>query len=49
MPSVNPSDRNSQDIIVHRRTARSQESSRCPVIKAANANANGIVIPTNPV
>ena len=49
MPSVNPSVRNSHDIMVQRRTARSHESSRCPVIKAAIPNANGMVIPTNPV
>ena len=49
MPSVRPNDRNSQPTIVQRRTARSHESSRCPVISAAMPNANGIVIATNPM
>ena len=49
MPSVRPNDRNSQPIIVQRRTASSHESSRCPVMSAARPNANGIVIPTKPV
>ncbi len=49
MPSVRPSVRKSQLTIVQRRTARSQESSRWPVMSAAMPNANGIVIPTNPV
>src|SRR3954466_11606104 len=49
MPSVRPNVRNSQPIMVQRRTARSHESSRWPVISAAMPNANGIVIPTKPV
>ncbi len=49
MPSVNPKDRNSQPIIVQRRTARSHESSRCPVTSAAIPNAYGMVIATKPV
>ena len=49
MPSVRPNDRNSQLTIVQRRTARSHESSRWPVISAAMANAYGMVMPTNPV
>ena len=49
MPSVRPSERKSQAIMVQRRTARSHESSKWPVINAAIANANGMVIPTNPV
>ena len=49
MPSVRPKERNSQLNIVQRRTARSHESSRWPVISAAMPNANGIVMPTNPV
>src|SRR6266850_3316678 len=49
IPSVRPSDRNSQLTIVQRRTARSHESSRWPVMSAAMQNANGMVIPTNPV
>ena len=49
MPSVRPNDRNSQPIIVQRRTARSQESSRWPVNSAAMPNAYGIVIATNPM
>ena len=49
IPRVSPSDRNSHETMVHRRTARSQESSRYPVISAAIPNANGMVIPTNPV
>ena len=32
--------------IVQRRTARSHESSRYPVISAAMPNANGMVMPT---
>ena len=49
MPSVSPNDRNSQPIIVQRRTARSHESSRWPVMSAAMPNAYGIVIATNPM
>ena len=49
MPSVRPNVRNSQLTIVQRRTARSHESSRCPVMSAAMQNANGIVMPTKPV
>ena len=49
MPSVSPNDRNSQPIIVQRRTARSHASSRWPVISAAIPNAYGIVIATKPV
>ncbi len=48
MPSVSPNDRNSQPSIVQRRTARSQASSRCPVMSAASPNANGIVMATKP-
>jgi len=46
---VRPKERNSQLNIVHRRTARSHESSRCPVMSAAMPNAKGIVMPTKPV
>ena len=49
MPSVRPNDRNSQPIIVQRRTARSHESSRWPVISAAMPKAYGIVIATSPM
>ncbi len=49
MPSVRPSDRNSQLTIVQRRTARSQESSRWPVMSAAMPKAYGMVIPTKPM
>ncbi|MND08322.1 hypothetical protein D3C83_308680 [compost metagenome] len=49
MPRQRPIDRNSHEIIVQRRTARSHESSRWPVMSAAIPNANGIVSPTNPV
>src|SRR6185369_9772653 len=49
MPRNNPIDRNSQANIVQRRTARSHESSRSPVISAAMPNANGIVMPTKPM
>jgi hypothetical protein len=49
MPSVRPNVRNSQPIIVQRRTARSHASSRCPVISAAMPNAYGIVIATKPM
>ena len=48
MPSVRPSDRKNHENIVQRRTARSQESSSCPVMSAAMPNANGIVSPTKP-
>ena len=48
MPSVRPNDRNSQETIVQRRTARSHESSRRPVMSAAMQNAYGMVIPTKP-
>ena len=37
MPSVRPNDRNSQLNIVQRRTARSHESSRWPVIERRDA------------
>ena len=49
MPRVRPNVRNNQPIIVHRRTARSQASSRCPVMSAAMPKAYGMVIATNPV
>jgi hypothetical protein len=49
MPSVRPNDRNSHPTIVQRRTARSHESSRWPVMSAAVPNANGIVMATNPM
>src|SRR5207247_792925 len=49
IPSVRPNDKNSQLTIVQRRTARSHESSRWPVISAAMQKANGIVMPTKPV
>ena len=49
MPSVRPSDRKNHANIVQRRTARSHESSRCPVISAASPKANGMVIATSPV
>ena len=49
MPSVRPKVRNSQPIIVQRRTARSHASSRWPVMSAAMPNAYGIVIATKPV
>ena len=49
MPSVRPNVRNSHANIVQRRTARSHESSRCPVTSAAMQKANGMVIPTKPV
>ena len=48
MPRVRPNDRNSHPIIVQRRTARIQASSRCPVTRAAMPNANGIVMETKP-
>ena len=49
IPSVSPNDSTSQPTIVQRRTARSHESSRCPVISAAMPKAYGIVIDTNPM
>src|SRR5688500_11781277 len=49
MPSVRPNERKIHANIVQRRTARSHASSRCPVMSAAMANANGIVIPTKPM
>ena len=48
MPRPRPTDRNSHAIIVQRRTARSHESSRWPVMSAAMPKAYGIVSPTNP-
>ena len=48
MPSVRPSERKNHAIIVQRRTARSQLSSRCPVTSAAMPKANGTVRPTKP-
>ncbi len=49
MPRPRPNVRNIQPTIVQRRTARSHESSRKPVINAAIPNANGIVIATKPM
>jgi hypothetical protein len=49
MPSVRPKERKIHANIVQRLTARSHASSRLPVISAAMPNANGMVIPTNPM
>ncbi len=49
MPRVSPNDSESQPTIVQRRTARSQASSRCPVMSAAMQKANGMVIATSPM
>ncbi|MEZ5416470.1 MAG: hypothetical protein R2708_03895 [Vicinamibacterales bacterium] len=45
---MSPKDRKNHEIMVHRRTALSQLSSRWPVTSAAMQNANGTVSPTKP-
>ena len=49
MPSVRPIDRKNQAPSVHLRTEAIQASSSWPEMSAAIPNANGMLMPTNPV
>ena len=49
IPRVSPMERKNQAPSVHLRTEAIQASSSCPEMSAAIPNANGMLIPTNPV